>query len=166
MKFLTAVFLSLLSFIGGISDSFASEMKFSIINKNKIRIQQGNSRKTYSFFVSINGYSVNCQRTKMIVWGYPLKFNENSPSANGYVLFDLKNRKIIKSDLMFHGIFSATFFSDNIHAYIGSGMGYLINIKTGKEIETVSRNELDNVDNLSEKCAKPKSWMFERFPNG
>lgn len=138
---------------------FASEISLSMEQDNKIKIINGNHENIYTFPISINGYNVSCSGARMIIWGFPAKFNDNAPGENDYILFDLNKRKIIKHDLMSHGIFDAKFFHDTPLAYIGSFWGYIINTDSG-EMERIDDDQLKNIDSLSEKCTKPADWSF------
>lgn len=137
-------------------------LSFFIVGNNKIEIKEKDKTKKYEFFISINGYNVNCSGTKMIIWGLPMHFINDSPGDNGYVLFNLTKRTVIKNDLLNHGIFDALFFQDNKRAFISSYWGYTIDLSSGKT-DRISDNELNDVDTISEKCIKPINWSFNRF---
>lgn len=141
----------------------ASGISLSIVNDNEIEIKDKTQTKNYKFPVVINGYNVNCHGTRMVVWGFPVKFIDDSPASNRYVLFDMGKRKIIKEELLAHGIFDAIFFRDNQRAYIASYWGYVIKINGGS-IERIAEDELDNIDSLAEDCIKPADWSYNRFP--
>ncbi|WP_337264498.1 MULTISPECIES: hypothetical protein [unclassified Serratia (in: enterobacteria)] len=90
--------ISSLFFLFTINLCYSSQpdLEISILELNKLKIKENKSERIYKFNVSINGYEVNCSGEKMVLWGYPLKFNDQSPADNGYVIFDLKDKKTIK----------------------------------------------------------------------
>lgn len=138
-------------------------LKISLSGRHTIQIENNNKTNTYHFNIEINGYKVNCSGSKIILWGYPLNFNENSPADNSYALFDIAIDSVISSGLMSHGIFDAIYLKDNKRAFLGAGEGYLLYLETGELIRE-NTSIINQLDDLTERCEKPIDWSYNRYP--
>ncbi|MFW0768186.1 hypothetical protein ACN0IV_20425 [Trabulsiella odontotermitis] len=138
-------------------------LKISLSGRHAIQIEKNNNNKIYHFNIEINGYKVNCSGSKMILWGYPLNFNEGSPADNSYVLFDIAIDSVISSGLMSHGIFDAIYLKGNKRAFLGTGEGYLLYLDTG-ELIRANASIINQLDALTERCEKPIDWSYNRYP--
>lgn len=165
MKRKLTLTIALFSFIFLINECYSSQQKLEITSlaNNKLNITDYKSSNIYIFNISINGYEVNCSGEKMVLWGYPVKFVDGSPADNEFVIFDLKTKKTIATNLVSHGIFGAIFLSDNVNAFLDTGGGYIVNTQTG-EAKDIDKKMLGKLDSISEKCQKPKRWSYNKFP--
>jgi hypothetical protein len=160
MSFIFGVFWS---FFSNSSYSDVHNMTVSLSGEHGLQIIQNGKRRLYNFNVEINGYETSCDGSKIILWGYPLRFNENSPADNSYVLYDVVTNSVTYDGLMAHGIFDAGFLKDNKRAFLGSGEMYFIYLSTG-ELSRVDNTIIAHMDSLFEKCRKPINWSYNKFP--
>ncbi|WP_232062531.1 hypothetical protein [Buttiauxella agrestis] len=160
------LFLCLLFLYGNMGNCYSStkDTQLSIVSSSQLIVASKNNKSTYTFNFTINGYEMNCQGTKVILWGFPLKFNEGSPADNTYLLIDLQSQEIIKESLVSHGVFGARFFIDGKSVFLDTGNGLILNTNTG--YATIVKSDVfEKLNDLSEKCIKPTNWSFNKFPS-
>jgi hypothetical protein len=144
--------------------SRTDDLTISLTGKDAIQIAKNRKIRKHHFNIEVNGYKVNCSGEKLILWGYPLRFNESSPADNSYVLYDIVNDSIISNGLMGHGIFDVEFLKDNKRAFLESGEGYFLYLKTGS-LTKVDNGIINDLNNLFQKCKRPIGWTYNRFPD-
>lgn len=135
-------------------------MEFTLEN-NKFIVKNGDVQ-SYYFHMNIDGYNVNCGGDRVLLWGHPLKIENDNPQASGFVLLNIIKKSIIKSINFSKGIYEVDFLT-NRNAYIGSGLGYTIDIDTGVISNLDTNIDLDDTS-VYEKCIeKNKSWSYNRY---
>ncbi|EPN9527082.1 hypothetical protein ACT5AM_001750 [Cronobacter malonaticus] len=137
---------------------------FSLKGESEVIVSEINIQKEYSLNIIINGYNVNCKGDRMIVWGHAKKINNDNPQDSSIVLIDLKKNKVIKESGFSKGIFGVSYLSGKNVAYIASGGGYLLDTNTSS-ISNIDPVMDITIDGLFEKCAKNKSWSYNRYPD-
>lgn len=111
---------------------------------------------------TINGYSVNCAGSKIMLWGKPKKINETNPQSTDVILIDLNKSYKKHMIAVSSGAFDIDYLKSNDYAYIGSNQGLLVNLSNGRVIESSSDFDPTS-DSKFESCEKNKSWSFNRY---
>lgn len=141
----------------------AYALDITLNSNDSIIIDINNQTNQMEFDTVINGYSVNCNGEKLIVWGKPKVINEGNPQDANVIIVDLVHgyTKIEKG--VSSGVFSVDFIKDKSYAYIGTNQGLFLNIKSGKLIPVSPEFDPAEESNF-EQCKKNGSWEFNRYP--
>lgn len=118
--------------------------------------------KKIKFDTIINGYSVNCEGSKIMLWGRPKKINETNPQDTDVILLDLNKNHKKYMIAVSSGVFDIDYLKSNDYAYIGSNQGILVNLSNGRFKEFNSDFD-PTLDSNFESCEKNKSWIFNRY---
>lgn len=108
----------------------------------------------------IDGYQIKCDRTKVLVWGKPKKFNASHPQDSEATLVDLEKNKIVRTFGLSSGIFGAGFLKDGQRLNIESGNGVMIDLRTATEI---NYDYYFDTEGKYEECPDFKSRSFLRY---
>lgn len=139
----------------------SAAVSFKLEGDGKLIVTKSDGYKTYPLDINIDGYKVSCDGRKIILWGHPKKFNESNPQDSNAILIFLQT-DVTKTYGFSKGIFGVNYLAEKNVAYIGSGGGYYLNLKTGA-IENVQGSVDMSNDEFYEKCKKDKSWEFSRY---
>lgn len=157
MKIITALVLSLL--LPACSHAFDINLK----EDDAVIIKSGYKLKKIRLNIVINGYSVKCDGSKIIIWGKPKKINKGNPQDTNVILLDLANnyREYMKG--LSGCVFDVDYLKVGDKAYIGSGQGVFIDLSDGHLKEVTSEFDPSDKNNF-ESCQKNESWDFNRYP--
>ena len=130
-KFLLLILLSLFF---SASASSKEQRKFiaTVKKENVISVTVASIKNIYHLPHDIVGFSVNCNRTRLIAWGVPNAISNENPQAEEVSVIDLKKGKRPRSIFLGRGIFGVSYLKDGISAYIESGYGAAVISKYGK----------------------------------
>ena len=93
---------------------------------------------------SVDGYEINCKKTRAMIWGKPNRFSSNSPQDSIITLIDLKNRRKIFAKTMTGGIFGAKYLSNGKEVYIEDTLGAIIDLNSGSDRKVNSEMDIGN----------------------
>lgn len=100
---------------------------------------------TFHLRILINGWAVNCARTRAIVWGVALRREQlGVPPFSRVYLINLEKRKIINHYTETRGPFGAIFSRDQKMAILDD---LVLDLATGREVA-----EIDRLDVQAETC--------------
>jgi hypothetical protein len=92
---------------------------------------------------TVDGYEANCDRSWLIVWGKPIKFNAANPQASNLTLIDLRQQKI-KSALLFDkGIHDVSYAATHGTAIIWTVLSTVLDLELGTTVALSSESETD-----------------------
>ncbi|KGT95335.1 hypothetical protein NG99_04785 [Erwinia typographi] len=155
-KITTAIILIFISL-------YSNSMELKLENQNSISINKDGVSRVITVDTMINGYNVNCNGSKIVIWGKPTKINEGNPQDTNVILIELShNHKEFQKGIS-EGIFDVEYLKLSNYAYIGSSQGVLMNLSNGKLKGTDVDFDPANDSNF-ESCNKNKSWYFNRYP--
>ena len=132
----------------------------SVEKGETIKITTASSRMTFRLSHDVAGFSVNCNRTRLIAWGVPNTASNESPQAEKVSVIDLKKGRRIGSISLGRGIFSANHLKDGISAYIESGYGAVVISKYGR-LKYLEPNADPNPE--LEKCPMFKGKIYSKW---
>jgi hypothetical protein len=107
-------------------------------------IRHKNVVKNFTFKGNIYGYSINCKKEKIIVWGTPSDLSNSAPQAGYFALIDLKQPRLIVRRKLGRGIMNVDYLENGGFAHLVLGYGMLVNLRTGKAeyIDTAKEDQL------------------------
>jgi hypothetical protein len=114
---------------------------------------------------SIDGYLVSCDRRRILVWGRPMKFNSDAPQEATLTVVDTRSLKIGSEVRFSKGIHSAEFLAERSEAIIGTEMGAMIDLETGKILPSPDYLEFDTTRYPRETCPEFPYKSFNKFPD-
>ena len=157
MKILTA--LSSLLLLSVCSHAMNIEVK----GGDTIEIKFNHRLKSIRLDIMVNGYSVKCDGSKILVWGKPKKMNEGNPQDTNIILLDISNNYKKYEQGLSEGVFGVEYLKAGSNAYIDSNQGVFINLFNGYLKEVTSEFDPSDEHNF-ESCKKHESWEFNRYP--
>ncbi|MDR9846648.1 hypothetical protein [Herbaspirillum huttiense] len=124
--------------------NFESRSSFSS-GKNLFSFKQGKRTVRFDLDIHVNGWSINCTRTRAVVWGVDLGLSQSGvPSVSKVYIINLDSRKIINHYTITRGPFSAAFSADHRTVIVDD---YVIDQNSGKVLSMT-----DNVKIATEAC--------------
>ena len=159
-SFITLVLLLLLSVYSvGV---FSSEIQISLSGESYIVFNKDTNSLRHDFGIYINGYNVDCAGNYMVILGHPKKMNTGNPQDTSFILFNIKNDKIVNINHFSKGVFGADFVHESNYVYVSTDPEVFIDITSG-EILHVSNDFDSNDGNNFESCNKNKSWYYNKY---
>lgn len=141
----------------------AHALDIELKGNDTISIKSSSTLKNIKLDTVINGYNVNCDGSKIIIWGKPKKINEGSPQDTNVILLDVTHNYKKYEQGISEGVFEVDYLKKGDYAYIGSNQGSFINLFNGHLKEVTSEFDPSDENNF-ESCKKNESWVFNRYP--
>ncbi|WP_237932670.1 hypothetical protein [Buttiauxella sp. S19-1] len=143
--------------------SHVHAMNVKLKGNDTVSIEFNSDVKDIKLDSVINGYSVKCDGTKIIIWGKPKKFNESNPQDTNVILLDVANDYKKYEQGLSDGVFEVNYLKSGDVAYISNNLGGFINLSNGHLKEVTSEFDPSDENNF-ESCKKNESWEFNRYP--
>lgn len=126
------------------AENLDSRSSFSS-GKNLFLFKQGRRTVRFHLDIHVNGWSINCTRTRAVVWGVDLGLSQSGvPSVSKVYIINLDSRKIINHYTITRGPFSAAFNADHRTVIVDD---YVVDQNSGKVLSMT-----DNVKIATEAC--------------
>ncbi|AON53042.1 hypothetical protein [Herbaspirillum seropedicae] len=114
--------------------SFGSE-------KNLFSFKQGARTVRFNLDIYVNGWSINCARTRAVVWGVDLSPDLlGVPPVSKVYIINLDKRKIINHYTITRGPFSAAFSADHKTVIVDD---YVVDQDSGEVVNMTYYTKLD-----------------------
>lgn len=101
------------------------------IGPTALKLKTLPNSRIFNFSHTIDGYSVNCRKTKLLVWGIPKNISSATPQIGAVTLIDIEKKKIIKSLRTGRGIMSIDYLTTTNAAQILMGYSTVMNLTDG-----------------------------------
>ncbi|WP_156481342.1 hypothetical protein [Herbaspirillum rubrisubalbicans] len=113
--------------------------------KNLFSFKQGTRTVKFHLDIYVNGWSINCPRTRAVVWGVDLSPDLlGVPSVSKVYIINLDKRKIINHYTITRGPFGAAFSADHKTVIVDD---YVVDQNSGKVLSMT-----DKVKIVTETC--------------
>ena len=142
--------------------SYATNLVITENGTSIIKIKRNTEEVSFKLSIDINGYEINCQKNKMIIWGIPKKFNPSSAQDNALTIIDLDLLKINFTLRFGRGIFGVKYIENGDLAFIETDNGHLLNVMDGTVKQTDPNTETEE-NFIFETCPSFKYKSFNRF---
>ena len=133
---------------------FSKELNVESVHviKNTIQIKINGHVQQYKSTHSIEGYSINCQKTYLSTWGRALVLNPDSPQDSFLSVVDLKRKKIKQVYNSSKGIFDVIYLNNGIEAFVDSGLPALVNLRRFRYASSLSlvAPSLDSIESCND----------------
>ncbi|HFT7493941.1 hypothetical protein [Enterobacter ludwigii] len=154
-RFMSVVLLSSITF-----NVFSFDVELT--DNVTMEIKNSSAIKKIHLDTIVNGYTVKCDGSKIVVWGKPVKFNESNPQDTNIIITNLNESYKTVEKRVSEGVFGIEYLKGKDNAFIDAGNGLFVNLTTGQLDEV--KSEFDSSDeNNFESCDKNKSWEFNRY---
>lgn len=116
--------LTLFFLITSLSESHeSSPIKIEVNKNNSLTIISSRRKKTFSLKHQINGYAINCSKTRLMAWGTPASLSVEAPQSENISIIEIQESKLVKVLQIGRGLFSLNYLKDGVSAYIEFGYG-------------------------------------------
>lgn len=154
-RFMPVVLLSPIAF-----NVFAFDVELT--ENVTMEIKNSSAIKKIHLDTIINGYTVKCDGSKIVMWGKPVKFNGSNPQDTNIIIINLNESYKAIEKRVSEGVFGIEYLKGKDNALIDAGNGLFVNLSTG-QIDEVKSDFDSSDDNNFEPCDKNKSWEFNRY---
>jgi hypothetical protein len=137
--------------------------RISIAPPSALEITGQDKRVELRLSHTIDGYLVNCERSRMLAWGKPFKLNPDNPQDGVLSIIDTQDLKIQQEVHLSKGIHSAEFLSSKAEAIIWTDVAIAIDLDTGKTLPQPDQLEFDAVQYPREACPDFPYKAFNRY---
>lgn len=149
---------------------FISHSSFS--NVSDVRMKDDNSLSFYyavgegfislKLDIDINGYTSNCDRTKIVVWGREKSIDDYNIPPGYYYVYNMNSLKLV-GEKKSADVYDVIFINDN-KAYVGTQSGTIVDVNTGS-VELPNEEDFDFVsENKIQQCSRP-ILHYNRYPS-
>ncbi len=154
-RFMSVVLLSSVAF-----NVFAFDVE---LTKNvTMEMKNSSAVKKVHLDTLVNGYTVKCDGSTIVMWGKPVKFNESNPQDTYIIIINLNAGYKAVEKRVSEGVFGIEYLKGKNSAFTDAGKGLFVNLSTA-QLGDVKSDFDSSDDNNFESCDKNKKWEFNRY---